>query len=86
MDVTIFVTTHCSLMQPVCLAGTGWHCLMTHCQDDCRYQRLAKIPISFNRAVVNFMSAIRLCPAGVKDVHDMLVGLKLCCVVTLILQ
>lgn len=37
------------------------------------YGRLAKIPISFNRAIVNFMSAIRLCPAGVKDVHDMLI-------------
>ena len=39
----------------------------------CRYGRLAKIPISFNRAMVNFFAAVRLCPRGVKDVHDMLV-------------
>lgn len=39
----------------------------------CRYGRLAKIPISFNRAMVNFFAALRLCPRGVKDVHDMLV-------------
>ncbi len=49
----------------VCCNADWGHC--------CRYGRLAKIPISFNRAIVNFMSAIRLCPAGVKDVHDMLV-------------
>ena len=38
-----------------------------------RYGRLAKIPISFNRAMVNFFAALHLCPKGVKDVHDMLV-------------
>ncbi|KAL3156964.1 hypothetical protein ABBQ38_001222 [Trebouxia sp. C0009 RCD-2024] len=38
------------------------------------YGRLAKIPISFNRAMVNFFAALHLCPKGVKDVHDMLIN------------
>ena len=57
-------------------------CVLSNCQQplatsttvDCRYERLARIPINFNRMIVNAMSAVRLCPAGVKDVHDMLVG------------
>lgn len=40
----------------------------------CRYGRLAKIPISVNRAIVNTLATLRLCPAGVKSVHDMLVS------------
>lgn len=46
---------------------------LTICDGLHRYGRLAKIPISFNRAMVNFFAALHLCPKGVKDVHDMLV-------------
>jgi 24-methylenesterol C-methyltransferase len=38
------------------------------------YNRLQRIPKGWNQAMVNGMSAIGLCPKGVKEVHDMLIN------------
>ena len=40
----------------------------------CRYGRLEKIPISFNKALVSLMSTLHICPKGVYEVHEMLVS------------